>query len=76
MVEYTCLNCGKVFIAKKGAKRKFCCKSCSDEYSKGRVNEKNAKDKIEVKCAYCGKVEFVTPSRAKTYKCCSKEMFC
>lgn len=27
--------------------------------------------KIEVKCAYCGKIEYVNPSRAKKYKCCS-----
>lgn len=73
MEEYICLNCGKNFTSKKSAKRKFCCKQCSDEYSKGKPNIKNTKDKIEVKCAYCGKIEFVAPSRAKNYQCCSKE---
>jgi hypothetical protein len=71
MVEYICLNCGKTFLGKKSAHRKYCCKQCSDEHSKGKPNEKNAVDKIEVICAYCGKIEYVTPSRAKTYQCCS-----
>lgn len=73
MEEYVCLNCGNVFKAKKSANRKFCCKKCSDEYHRGIPNEKNKKDRVEVKCAYCGKVEYVTPCRAKTYQCCSKE---
>lgn len=30
-------------------------------------------NKIKVKCAYCGKVEYVHKSRSKNYKCCSRE---
>lgn len=30
------------------------------------------KEKIRVVCAWCGKVEYVRPSRAKRYKCCSQ----
>lgn len=72
-MEYICLNCGKIFNGKRSDKRKFCCKACSDEYRKGKPNKKNEKDKVEVKCAYCGKVEYVTPCRAKKYQCCSKK---
>ena len=66
-----CLNCGKEFQAKKSADRKFCCKKCSDQYRKGKENPKISK-KVEVTCAFCGKVEMVPPSRAKNYTCCSK----
>lgn len=30
MEKYICLNCGKTFEGKKSAKRKFCCKQCSN----------------------------------------------
>lgn len=70
MENYICLNCGKEFKGKKSAKRKFCCKECSNEYRKGKPNEKLSK-KVEVVCAYCGKIEQVIPARAKTYVCCS-----
>lgn len=73
MEKYICLNCGKEFEGKKSAKRKFCCKQCADVYRRGKPNEKNLTEKIEVKCAYCGKIEYVTPCRAKNYQCCSKE---
>lgn len=33
----------------------------------------NIQNKIEVVCAECGKHEFVAPSRAKKYLCCSRE---
>ena len=73
MEKYICLNCGKEFEGKKSAKRKFCCKQCADVYRRGKPNEKNVTERIEVKCAYCGKIEYVTPCRAKNYQCCSKE---
>ena len=72
MENYICLNCGKEFQGKKSAKRKFCCKKCSDEFRKGKANPKLSK-KVEVKCAFCGKIEIVSPCRAKTYLCCSTE---
>jgi hypothetical protein len=72
-MEYICINCGKSFQGKKSANRKFCCKQCSDEYHKGKENKKNKKEKVEVKCEYCGKIEYVSPSRAIKYQCCSKE---
>ena len=31
------------------------------------------KQKVRVVCANCGKVEYVYPSRAKNYKCCSRK---
>ena len=31
------------------------------------------KDKVKVICAYCGKIEYVRPSRAQKYCCCSVE---
>ena len=31
------------------------------------------KEKIKVICAECGKIEYVNPSRAKKYLCCSVE---
>ena len=73
MIEYTCMNCGKIFLAKKSSKRKFCCKECADTYRKGKPNVKNQKELVEVVCAECGKHEFVNPSRAKKYVCCSTE---
>lgn len=32
-----------------------------------------AKQKVKVQCAQCGKIEYVYPSRAAKYKCCSVE---
>ena len=31
------------------------------------------KEKIKVVCAECGKIEYVPPSRAEKYVCCSVE---
>lgn len=33
----------------------------------------NTKNKVKVICAECGKEEYVVPSRAKKYLCCSRE---
>lgn len=73
MVQYTCLNCGKIFEDKASAKRKYCCKECSDIAHKGKSNLKNRKELVEVICKECGKTELVLPSRAKKYVCCSVE---
>lgn len=73
MEKFICQYCGKEFEAKKSSKRKYCCKQCSSEASKNRRNLKNTKEKVQVKCVICGKVEFVQPCRAKTYLTCSKE---
>lgn len=72
METYVCLNCEKEFQAKKSAKRKFCCKQCSDLYHKGKENVKNQKKKTVI-CAFCGKQEEVPFSRAARYVCCSRE---
>ena len=69
METYKCLNCGKEFQAKKSANRKFCCRKCSDQYSKGKERP-NQQNRVEVKCANCGKIEYVPPCRAKNYVCC------
>lgn len=72
-MKYMCNYCGKEFTAKKSSKRKYCSKSCANENSKGKSNQRNTKEKILVKCKICGKEEFKTPSRAKYYHTCSKE---
>lgn len=73
MEQFICQYCGKEFEAKKSAKRKYCCKACSVAATKGKKNVKNTKEKVQVQCLICGKVEFVRPSRAKNYLTCSIE---
>lgn len=62
-MKCTCEQCGKEFEGR--SYRKYCSKECSWEAKK--------KTKILVKCAECGKEEYVSPHRAKNYVCCSKE---
>lgn len=61
---------------------KFICENCGKEYESFEPNSKfcsiecynlKRRVKVQVTCAECGKIEFVTPSRAKKYKCCSVE---
>ena len=61
MRKYICENCGKEFKP-HNSNSKFCSIECY---------KSSEKKKVEVVCAECGKIEFVRPSRAKTYKCCS-----
>ena len=63
MEKFVCKNCGKEFLSCEPS-AKFCCRECYIE---------NAHSKVEVRCAVCGKIEYVPLSRAKTYKCCSVE---
>lgn len=56
-----CKNCGCEFTSYEPS-AKFCSIECY---------KSSEKKKVEVVCAECGKIEFVRPSRAKTYKCCS-----
>jgi hypothetical protein len=56
-----CENCGKEFTSYEPS-AKFCSIEC---YKKSKHK------KVEVVCAECGKIEFVSKSRAKRYKCCS-----
>ena len=63
MGKFICENCGKEFESFEPTS-KFCSKEC---YKQKRHT------KIQVQCAECGKIEFVTQSRAKKYKCCSVE---
>ena len=58
-----CKNCGKEFEGRTD--RKYCSRECGWEAKK--------KEKVLVKCAECGKEEYVSPHRAKTYVCCSKD---
>lgn len=73
MEKFICQYCGKEFEAKKSSKRKYCCKICSTNAIKGSKNLKNSKEKIQVKCLICGKIEYVRPSRAKNYLTCSRK---
>lgn len=63
MGKFICENCGKEFESFEPTS-KFCSKEC---YKQKRHT------KIQVQCAECGKIEFVSQSRAKKYKCCSVE---
>lgn len=71
MESRICKFCGKEFQCQKSSHQKFCCKQCA--YS-ARKNSKIIKGKrVKVKCAFCGKEEYVIPSRSRTYMCCSVE---
>ena len=59
-----CENCGKEFETYEPYS-KFCSIEC--------YNNKRCSEKVQVQCAECGKIEFVSKSRYKTYKCCSVE---
>ena len=73
MYKHICLKCGKEFFNTK-QHTKFCSRecylSCTDFKKLKQTKQKNL---VEVKCAECGKIEYVSPSRAKKYKCCSRE---
>lgn len=76
MYNLICERCGKPFQSKKHSSR-FCCRECYNNYIEeckrtGSLKGKK-QNKVEVVCAECGKHEFVPPSRAKKYVCCSKE---
>ena len=76
MAETKCKQCGKIFFIKKSKKRLFCSWECYCDFVKnnGKALKKPKNSlKIKVQCAECGKIEYVIPSRAKKYKCCSKE---
>jgi hypothetical protein len=62
-MEKICKTCGKTFTTYE-PNSKFCSSEC---YNASR------NQKVQVTCAECGKKEFVAPSRAKKYKCCSSE---
>ena len=70
MCTHVCEFCNKTFSSKKKTQR-FCSHECANKASKN-IN-RNSSTKIEVICAQCGKHEFVSPSRAKKYICCSKK---
>lgn len=74
MYNLVCEHCGKPFQSKKKTAR-FCSKDCYAEHCKesGCLKGKSKVKKVEVVCAYCGKHEWVAPSRAKKYVCCSKD---
>lgn len=69
-----CECCGKEFIVKPSSKQKYCCRECANKSKpKGIKREKPCKEKILVKCAQCGKEEYVIYARSKTYVCCCRE---
>jgi very-short-patch-repair endonuclease len=50
-IDFSCLNCGRVFNKPKCKKKRFCCIECAYEY---RSKEKS--EKISTVCKWCGKV--------------------
>lgn len=72
MTKFICEYCGKEFEAKSSSNRKYCCKECSNKAAKGKTKPIKV-TKVLVKCAECGKEEYVAPSRAEKYVCCSVE---
>lgn len=72
MAIFKCLQCGKEFVAKPSSNRKYCSRECMGLAFKGKPNLKNSKLKLKVVCKVCGKEEYVSPSRAKTYITCSR----
>ena len=72
IVTRKCKKCGKEFQSKLSSNRIFCTRNCYKDFYKGDNVYWNKKDRVKVICQYCGKEEFVTKSRAKKYKYCSK----
>jgi hypothetical protein len=73
MKTLICEHCGKTFLTKKSDAR-FCSRDCYNNYIKIHGgSRKGRSQKVKVQCAECGKIEYVTPSRAKKYNCCSNE---
>lgn len=73
MKEYYCQNCGKYFIDSHNKNRRFCCQKCANDYRKSHKSPIDLTKRVKVECAECHKVEYVAPSRARKYKCCSVE---
>ena len=76
-METICKYCKKTFIPKKSKKRVFCSWECYRNYvnenGKNSLIHKKRDTKVKVQCIECGRIEYVAPSRAKKYKCCSVE---
>ena len=73
MYLLVCKQCGKEFSRKKSTV-KFCSRECYRKYcSETNCLKGKTTSRVEVHCAFCNKQEMVPPSRAATYKCCSKE---
>ena len=72
MYRYICKECGKEFCSKT-KNRQFCSQECCQKYKKEHKMQRERKSLVKVVCAECGKIEFVPPSRAKKYVCCSKK---
>ena len=54
MAIFKCEYCGKEFQAKPSAKRKYCCRECSDKARKGKKQiHKSRVEKVKVICAEC-----------------------
>lgn len=68
-----CLNCEHEFSTYTSTS-KFCCSYCYFKYTYGEHStvDKN-RTLVKVQCAECNKIEYVRPSRAKKYVCCSVE---
>lgn len=62
MVEYSCLHCGKKFIASKTGRKIYCSRRCShDAWYNDQLKNNEEKKK---NCVLCGK-EFVAVGRKK-----------
>lgn len=69
-IKHACPVCGKIdYVTESEAigKKKYCSSKCGHSRS-GKWTEK-----IEWKCGYCGKVEYLEPYYAKTKKFCSRK---
>jgi hypothetical protein len=64
-VKTICQYCGKEFMSYPDEHRKYHCKSCANKAN----NPPEAK--VPVTCAYCGKVKYYPPAKAKTVKYCN-----
>lgn len=65
LIEYRCVNCGKIFKS-KAPNAKFCCLHCRSTYQ--RHSENNL---VEKECVFCGK-KFMT-NKSRPTLTCSKE---
>ena len=70
MYKHVCIKCGKEFFNKK-QNTLFCSRECYNNYEHLGELQNKKKNLIKVQCAECGKIEYVYPSRAKKYVCCS-----
>lgn len=68
-----CLFCGKLLTKRQlYVGNKYCSMKCSQKSQVGSKKSNTIK-KVKVVCKQCGKIEFIYPSQAKTWKSCSRK---